>query len=58
MVEGGGFECEFVKEPLSVIQTNCPICMGVDTSEALGAEAPPDFQALQYIQYKCMETNS
>ena len=33
--------------------------MGVDTGGgALGAEAPPDFQALQYIQYTCMETNS
>ena len=33
---------------------------GVDTGGeggALGAEAPPDFQALQYIQYTCMETN-
>ena len=28
---------------------------GVDTGGALGAEAPPDFQALQYIQYTCME---
>ena len=35
--------------------------MGVDTGEGggdLGAEAPLDFQALQYIQYTCMETNS
>ena len=31
------------------------ICMGVDTGGALGAEAPPDFQALQYIPYTCME---
>ena len=27
MAEGGGFECEFVKEPPSVIQTNCPVCL-------------------------------
>ena len=33
-----------------------PSCYkGVDTGGALGAEAPPDFQALQYIQYTCME---
>ena len=31
------------------------IIKGVDTGGALGAEAPPDFQALQYIQYTCME---
>ena len=29
MVEVGGFECEFVKEPPNVIQTNCPICLQV-----------------------------
>ena len=33
--------------------------MGVDTGGGgFGAEATPDFQAIQYIQYTCMETNS
>ena len=27
MAEGGGFECEFVTEPPSVIQINCPVCL-------------------------------
>ena len=27
MAEGGGFESEFVTEPPSVIQTNCPVCL-------------------------------
>ena len=29
MAELEGLECEFVKDPPSVIQTNCPVCLHI-----------------------------